>query len=58
VTITAADPAAPSDIDPSFFATQYDHTVAVALFARMRELFEQDPIADVIDHETSRHRRR
>jgi choline dehydrogenase-like flavoprotein len=53
VTITAADPAAPSDIDPNFFGTEYDRTVAVALFAKMRELFELDPIADLIDHETT-----
>ena len=51
VTITSADPAAPSDIDPNFFATDHDRGVAVALFAKMRELFEQDPIADLIDHE-------
>ena len=51
VTITSADPAAPPEIDPNFFASDYDRNVAVALFAKMRELFEQDPIADLIDHE-------
>lgn len=53
VTITSADPNAPSDINPNFFATDYDRSVGVALFAKMRELFEQDPIADLIDHETT-----
>jgi len=52
VTITSADPNAPSDIDPNFFDSDYDRTVAVELFAKMRELFEQDPIAALIDHET------
>jgi choline dehydrogenase len=51
VTITSADPTLPSDIEPNFFATDYDRGVAVALFSKMRELFEQDPIADLIDHE-------
>lgn len=51
VTITSADPAAPSDIEPNFFATGYDRGVAIALFAKMRELFEQDPIAALVDHE-------
>jgi choline dehydrogenase-like flavoprotein len=53
VTITSADPTAPSDIDPNFFATDYDRDVTVALFSKMRELFEQDPIAALIDHETT-----
>lgn len=51
VTITSADPAAPTDIDPNFFDTAYDRDVTVNLFAKMRALFEQDPIADLIDHE-------
>jgi choline dehydrogenase-like flavoprotein len=51
VTITSADPSVPSDIDPNFFATDYDRSVAIALFAKMRELFEQDPIAELIDYE-------
>jgi choline dehydrogenase-like flavoprotein len=53
VTITSADPCVPSDIDPNFFATDYDRSVAIALFTKMRELFEQDPIAELIDHETT-----
>jgi choline dehydrogenase-like flavoprotein len=53
VTITSADPSVPSDIDPNFFATDYDRSVAIALFTKMRELFEQDPIAELIDHETT-----
>jgi choline dehydrogenase len=52
LTITSTDPDAPLDIDPNFFATDYDRSVAVGLFAKMRELFEQDPIVDLIDHET------
>jgi choline dehydrogenase-like flavoprotein len=52
LTITSRDPDAPLDIDPNFFATDYDRGVAVSLFAKMRELFEQDPIADLVDHET------
>ncbi len=53
VTITSADPAAPSDIDPNFFDSDYDRTVAVDLFTKMRQLFEQEPIARLIDHETT-----
>ncbi|KRD05747.1 GMC oxidoreductase [Mycobacterium sp. Root265] len=53
VTITSSDPAAPSDIDPNFFDTDYDRRVGVALFAKMRQLFEQDPIAALVDHETN-----
>jgi choline dehydrogenase len=53
ISITSADPSAPADIDPNFFDTEYDRKVAVGLFAKMRELFEQDPIADLIDHETT-----
>ncbi|KQY06923.1 GMC oxidoreductase [Mycobacterium sp. Root135] len=53
VTITSADPKSPSDIDPNFFDTDYDRSVTIALFSKMRQLFAQDPIASLISHETT-----
>jgi choline dehydrogenase len=52
VTITSADPTAPLDIDPNFFATEHDRRTGVAIFKTMRRLFDQAPIADVVVSET------
>ncbi len=52
VNITSPDPDVPLEIEPNFFATGHDRDIAVALFAKMRELFEQEPIAGYVDHET------
>jgi choline dehydrogenase-like flavoprotein len=52
VHITSADPDAPPEIEPNFFATEHDRTVGSGLFRRMRELFETDPISKRIKAET------
>ena len=43
VAITSADPNAPLDIDPNFFATEHDRRTGVAIFKAMRRLFDQEP---------------
>jgi choline dehydrogenase-like flavoprotein len=50
--ITAADPDAPLEIVPNYFATDHDRATGLALFRRMRELFAGDALAPHIDHET------
>jgi choline dehydrogenase-like flavoprotein len=45
VAITSADPTAPLDIEPNFFATKHDRDTGVALFKGMRQLFSQEPIS-------------
>lgn len=52
IAITSADPDAPPEIVPNFFATKHDRSVGVAVFRRMRELFATDPIARRIRAET------
>ncbi len=52
VAITSGDTDAPLDIDPNFFATDHDRQTGVAIFKRMRELFQQSPIADYLVTET------
>ncbi len=52
VTITSADPEAPLDIDPQFFATPHDRETGVAIFRMMRRLFDESPIADYLVRET------
>jgi choline dehydrogenase len=51
VAITSADPAAPLDIEPNFFATKHDRDTGVALFRTMRQLFSQDPISRYLVNE-------
>lgn len=46
VTITSADPEAPLEIDPNFFATQHDRRVFASAFRQLREVFSRSPIAD------------
>lgn len=50
--ITSADPNAPLDIDPRFFATEHDRTTVAALFRTIRSIFEQAPIANELIGET------
>lgn len=52
VAITSADPAAPLDIDPNFFATPHDRATGVSIFHTMRRLFSESPIADYLVAET------
>ena len=52
VAITSADPAAPLDIDPNFFATEHDRRKGVSIFHTIRRLFDESPIADVLVSET------
>lgn len=52
IAITSRDPEAPLDIDPNFFATEYDRKVLAALTRTIREVFAQSPIADELVEET------
>ncbi|OBH00870.1 GMC oxidoreductase [Mycobacterium sp. E136] len=52
VEITAADPAAPLLLDPSYLTSDYDRSTTANLLRRARELFERSPIGEHIDHET------
>ncbi|NGO42196.1 GMC family oxidoreductase [Streptomyces ureilyticus] len=50
--ITSADPEAPLTITANYYGSDHDRTVGTALFRRMRELFETEPIAGRIMAET------
>ncbi|TDU04833.1 choline dehydrogenase-like flavoprotein [Streptomyces sp. 846.5] len=50
--ITSPDPQAPLAITANYYQSEYDRTTGAALFHRMRELFESDPIARRITAET------
>ena len=52
VRITSADPDAPLDIDPNYFATAHDRTTAVGVFRGLRRLFATAPLAKRVKHET------
>jgi choline dehydrogenase-like flavoprotein len=52
VNVTSKDPDAPLDIDSNFFATDHDRDTGLKIFARMRDIFRRDPIADRIVTET------
>jgi choline dehydrogenase len=52
VTITSSDPEAPLDIDPRYLTTPHDRRKGTALFATMRRLFNESPIADHLVAET------
>jgi choline dehydrogenase-like flavoprotein len=52
VIVTGKDPDAPLDIDSNFFATDHDRDTGLKIFARMRDIFTRDPIADRIVAET------
>ena len=53
VRITSADPDAPMDIDPNYFATEHDRTTSVGAFRVIRRLFGTGTLAKRIDHETA-----
>ena len=53
VWLTSADPDAALQVDPNFYATDYDRRTGADLLRKMRELFSQSPIADRISHETA-----
>jgi choline dehydrogenase-like flavoprotein len=50
--ITSADPDAPQDIDPNYFATAHDRNTAVGVFRGMRRLFASRSLAKRIERET------
>lgn len=52
IAITGADPESPLLVDPNYFGDARDRATGAALFRRMRELFEAEPIASRIAHET------
>jgi len=52
ITITSADPDVPATIVPNYFASAYDREVGIGLFRAMRQLFDAEPLASYIDHET------
>jgi choline dehydrogenase-like flavoprotein len=50
--ITSRDPDAALRINPNYLGTEHDRQAAANLLRRMREIFEQAPIARRISHET------
>lgn len=52
VWITAADPDAPLSVDANYLATEYDRKTSIDLLRRMRQWFEQSPIAEKVASET------
>jgi choline dehydrogenase-like flavoprotein len=52
VTITSNRPDTPLDIDPQFFASAHDREVGTALFRKMRDMFDLEPIASRLERET------
>ncbi|WP_231127922.1 GMC family oxidoreductase [Mycobacterium colombiense] len=52
VTIRSANPDDPPRVEVSYFATEYDRKVSAALFRRMRDIAEQEPIASMVSAET------
>ena len=53
VRISSPDPDHPLTIDPNYLSTAYDRVAAVRVLRTMRELFEQSPVAGLIDAELS-----
>lgn len=51
VRVTSADPDAPLDIDPGYFATEHDRTTSADAFRAIRRLFATAPLAKRIKHE-------
>lgn len=52
VHITSADAKTPQRLQPSYLATEHDRDITLGLFAKMRELARQSPIADEVLIET------
>ena len=53
VRISSPDVDHPLTIDPNYLSTAYDRAAAVRVLRTMRELFEQSPVAGLIDAELS-----
>jgi choline dehydrogenase len=51
VAITSSDPDAAVRIEPNYFTTDYDRKTGANVLRRMREIFEQSPIAEYVSHE-------
>ncbi|MEQ6900409.1 GMC family oxidoreductase N-terminal domain-containing protein [Nocardioides sp. YIM 152588] len=52
VHIASADPNVPQRLQPSYLATDHDREVSLGMFATMRRLVEQSPIAEEVVIET------
>ncbi len=52
VHITSSDPNVPQRLQPSYIATDHDRAVSLGMFAKMRELVQQSPIAEEVVIET------
>ena len=52
VRIRSADPSAPPRVEVSYFDTDYDRRVSAALYRRMRDIVEQEPVASMVAAET------
>ena len=53
IRITSAEPDAPLDINPNYFATAHDRTTAVGVFHGVRRLFATAPLAQRLERETA-----
>lgn len=52
VHIQSSDPKTPQKLQPSYLETENDREISLAMFAKMRELAKQTPIADEVVIET------
>lgn len=52
VHITSSDPNVPQRLQPSYLATDHDRAVSLGMFAKMRELIQQSPLAEEVVIET------
>ncbi|OBF21810.1 GMC family oxidoreductase N-terminal domain-containing protein [Mycobacterium sp. ACS4331] len=50
--ITSSDPSAPVRIDPNYLGSAQDRASTANLMRKMRSIFEQSPLAELISHET------
>ncbi|MET4426852.1 GMC family oxidoreductase N-terminal domain-containing protein [Mycolicibacterium sp. 624] len=50
--ITSANPDAPLDIETNYYGSAEDRSTGLAVFAKMRHMFENGPISEYIAHET------
>jgi choline dehydrogenase len=53
VWITSADPSAPLSIDPNYLATDYDRKTMAGVVRKIRDIFEQSPLAEHVELETT-----
>lgn len=52
VHIVSSDPNVPQKLEPSYLATEHDREISLGMFAKMRELARQSPIAEEVVIET------